>query len=95
MLYPKWYGPGQAYPQVYGSPVGNQSFESVVELKSVKLKHVIDPDKRGFVITMAISLIGTFKPTIRTRASFSATFGGAPSRGGPTPTTKSRMLDGT
>lgn len=80
-LYPKWYGPGQAYPQSYGSPVGNQSFESVVELKSAKLKHVIDPDKRGFVITMAIPraaipLIGTFKPTIRTRANFSATFGG-------------------
>ena len=67
----------------------------MVELKSVKLKHVIDPDKRGFVITMAIPLIGTFKPTIRTRANFPATFGGAPNRGGPTPTTKSRMLDGT
>jgi hypothetical protein len=75
-LYPKWYGPGQAYLQLYGSPVGNQSFESVVELKSVKLKHVIDPDKRGFVITMAIPLIGMFKPTIRTLANFSATFGG-------------------
>jgi len=80
-LYPKWYGPGTAVPTTYGSPISTQSFESVAELKSVKVKHVIDQDNKGFVIAMAIPrqaipLVAQFGPTIRTRGNFSATFGG-------------------
>jgi len=80
-LYPQWSGK-DAQPQVYRTPVNTAAFAHVGPIPGAQLRHVIDADRRGFVLTAMIpraaipALRGPLGSELRTRVNFDANLGG-------------------
>lgn len=81
-MYPEWLRRDLTSPATFGSPQGSQAFEHVALVPEIRLQHLMDADKKGFVLSAAIprsvlpAVLPDMEKQLRTMVNFDANFGG-------------------